>query len=213
MNISPADLAGERKRAGQAWPFIDTFERQYGLPAGLLYAVGSRETNLTNEVGDGGHGHGVWQLDDRSHTIPAGFDRNVQAQAAKAAAMLAALIKQFAAYGPPGALRCALAAYNAGAGTVQYNVAHGLGVDHGTAGNDYGADVFERMTWLQTNEGTDTMPTAQEVVDELLTRKLTATDRQGRKITATVASWIVNSNLHATDAYYEAVAIEKSLHP
>jgi hypothetical protein len=58
----------------------------------LLFAVGSREANLTNEAGDFGHGHGVWQLDDRFHTLPGGgleqFDADVALQCATAAGML-----------------------------------------------------------------------------------------------------------------------------
>lgn len=80
--------------------------------------MGSRETNLTNEVGDGGHGHGVFQLDDRSHDIPAGFDSSVDTQALKAAAMPAANIASF-----QGDLHCGVSAYNCGAGNVSKGVA------------------------------------------------------------------------------------------
>lgn len=146
MRITGAQLLAEAQRALAAWPFIAVYEQQYGLPRHLLLAVGSRETNLTNEVGDGGHGHGVWQLDDRSHTIPAEFDNNVATQCITAAAMLRGLINQ---YGSD--IRAALAAYNAGTGTVSYNQLHGLDVDTGTAGNDYSADVFERLNYLQVH--------------------------------------------------------------
>jgi hypothetical protein len=160
MRISPSDLNAQYQRASKSWPFIRDTERHYGLPAFTLYAVGSRETNLTNEVGDGGHGHGVWQLDDRSHTIPPGFDSKVTAQAEKAAAMLSALIAHF-----NGNIRAALVAYNAGTGTATYNLVNHMPLDSGTANGDYSADVYERLQWLQTNIGGTDM-SAQEV-DEI----------------------------------------------
>jgi hypothetical protein len=146
MNIDPGTLLAQYQRAYTQWPFIDIIERQYALPSKMLSAVGSRETNLTNEVGDGGHGHGVWQLDNRSHVILPGFDQDVKAQCVVAASMLKGLLNQFG-----GNDRAALAAYNAGANTVSYNLTHGLNVDIGTAGNDYSADTAARMTYLQTH--------------------------------------------------------------
>ncbi|MGI8421586.1 MAG: hypothetical protein ACR2MU_04910, partial [Gaiellaceae bacterium] len=42
-------------------------EHAHGLPAGFLLAFASRETNCRNIAGDGGHGRGVFQIDDRFH--------------------------------------------------------------------------------------------------------------------------------------------------
>src|ERR687884_423981 len=95
MRISPRGLTAEYVRANAAWPFVTEVNDAHGLPGCLLYAVGSRETNLRNVVGDGGHGHGVFQLDDRSHQIPPGFDQDVHAQAEKAAQMLEAGFRRF----------------------------------------------------------------------------------------------------------------------
>ena len=100
MNITESELSAEFQRAKSKWPFINQTELASGLPRMLLFAVGSRETNLTNEVGDfdkqgHGHGHGVWQLDDRSHTPPGGFaqfDGNVPLQCSIAADMLHGLL-------------------------------------------------------------------------------------------------------------------------
>jgi hypothetical protein len=80
MRIPAATLLAQYRRASRDWPFIDALELHHGLPRGLLYAVGSRETNLTDKTGDGGHGHGVFQLDDRSHTIPNPFPVALQAE-------------------------------------------------------------------------------------------------------------------------------------
>jgi hypothetical protein len=58
-----------RIRAKVSWPLITAVNDSHGLPRCLLYAVGSKETNLRNVVGDGGHGHSVFQLDDRWHQV------------------------------------------------------------------------------------------------------------------------------------------------
>ena len=137
MNITPSALEAQYVQASRAWPFIASVEVRYRLPPYLLFAVGSRETNLTNEVGDGGHGHGVWQLDDRSHTIPAGFDANITTQAYTAAQML------LAAYQRCGNWLGGCAAYNSGQCS-----------DAATTGGDYGADVMARRSYLAATYGT-----------------------------------------------------------
>jgi hypothetical protein len=141
MNITESELSAQCQRAKSKWPFIHQTEHANGLPRMLLFAVGSRETNLTNEVGDfdkqgHGHGHGVWQLDDRSHTPPGGFaqfDGNVPLQCSTAADMLHDLLA-----GETGNVERAANRYNSG----QPETA-------GTTGHDYGPDVVERMQTLQ----------------------------------------------------------------
>lgn len=142
MNISPDDLNAEYQRAHKEWPAIHEAADKWNLPRFLIFAVGSRETNLNNETGDGGHGRGIFQLDDRSHTIPDPFP--VEEQAETAAHMLHGLIEQW-----PGDIRAAVASYNCGAGNVLDAQRAGLDVDYYTAGRDYGSDVLERMHWLQ----------------------------------------------------------------
>lgn len=141
MEITGAELASQYQRANSTWPFIHQAELAHGLPPMLLFAVGSRETNLTNEVGDGGHGHGVWQLDDRSHTPPGGswpaFDANVTSQCTTAAAMLHGLLASTG-----GNVEEAAAIYNSGQPG-----------EPGTAHGDYGIDVLERMQFLQQFHG------------------------------------------------------------
>lgn len=131
MRISPADLQAQFVRATRDWPFITDLNDQHGFPPCLLHAVGSRETNLRNVVGDGGHGHGVFQLDDRWHQIPPGFDGDVRTQTDTAARMLATLYQQWGDW--TKALNC----YNSG----QPNTS-------GTANGDYGPDVLERRSCL-----------------------------------------------------------------
>jgi hypothetical protein len=135
MRISPKDLVAEYRRAKNTWPFITEINDAHGMPKLLLYAVGSRETNLRNVVGDGGHGHGVFQLDDRSHAIPPGFDRDVRAQARKAAEMLEAGFRRFGDW----VKSCNY--YNSGSPETRH-----------TTGRDYGPDVMERQAYLVTLE-------------------------------------------------------------
>lgn len=137
MDITESELTAQYQRANPKWPFIHQTELAHGLPRMLLFAVGSRETNLTNELGDGGHGHGVWQLDDRSHTPPGGtwehFDADVAVQCATAAAMLHGILTT-----TDGNVEKAAAIYNSGQPSRLP-----------TAHHDYGIDVLERMQFLQ----------------------------------------------------------------
>jgi len=153
MQISPTDLSNEFKRARKSYPVIEAAEKQLGLPQFLLFAIGSRETNLTNEVGDFGHGHGMFQLDDRSHTIPPGFDKSVTAQATKAADMMKSLIHHY-----PGDLKAACAAYNTGTGNVDAGIRDTGNPDAYTTGHNYGADVIGRMMYLQNHYGSSPIP-------------------------------------------------------
>ena len=137
MEITGSELTSQYQQATSTWPFIHQAELAHGLPRMLLFAIGSRETNLTNEVGDFGHGHGVWQLDDRSHTPPGGswrqFDANVVVQCATAAAMLHGMLTITG-----GKVDEAAAIYNSGQPG-----------EPGTTHGDYGIDVLERMQFLQ----------------------------------------------------------------
>ena len=137
MEITGPELTAQYQQANSTWPFIHQTEVDHGLPRMLLFAVGSRETNLTNEVGDFGHGHGVWQLDDRSHTPPGGFphfDADVPMQCDIAAAMLKGILATTG-----GNVEEAAAIYNSGQPG-----------EAGTTHGDYGIDVG----------GTDAVPAA-----------------------------------------------------
>ena len=96
-------------------PQIDAAARKYGLDARLLAAVAAQETggpgstSGRNVVGDGGHGRGLFQIDDRWHPFArTAAAMNPQANADYAAGMLASLLKRY------GDVRKALSAYNAG---------------------------------------------------------------------------------------------------
>lgn len=46
--------------------FFESAATEYEFAPEILMAVASRETNLRNIIGDGGHGYGLMQIDDRS---------------------------------------------------------------------------------------------------------------------------------------------------
>jgi hypothetical protein len=106
-----SDLAGIRYGAE-----ITAAAQRYGLDPRLLAGVAAQETggpgasSGSNIVGDGGHGHGLFQIDDRSWAFagtPAAMD---PAQNADIAAQI--LSRNLAQYG--GNVKAALSAYNAG---------------------------------------------------------------------------------------------------
>ena len=51
MEITESALTARYQRADSVWPFIHQAVLARGLPGMLLFAAGSRETNLTNDVG------------------------------------------------------------------------------------------------------------------------------------------------------------------
>lgn len=137
-------------------------EREAKLPAGLLLALGSRETGCRNIAGDGGHGRGVFQIDDRFHAAwlaahgagDPGAVPPVADAARYAATLLAANLEYGRGHGVPAAqlLKFALSAYNAGAGGALAGLEQGDS-DRRTAHGDYGRDVLARLEavrrWLE----------------------------------------------------------------
>jgi len=69
MNISVDQLAEQVRRArARGWTTVTRkAEKRSKLPAGLLLALASRETDMNDIVGDKGHGRGLFQIDDRFH--------------------------------------------------------------------------------------------------------------------------------------------------
>jgi len=142
----------EYRRAKAEWPFIDAVEKAHGLLPLLLYAVGSRETELENKAGDFTqrkgessprfHGFGVWQRDSGSFDVDESYLKDVHRQAEDAATLLAGH------HGTFGRWDAAVAAYNCGAGDVRSALDAGRPVDEPTAGHDYSADVLARRDFL-----------------------------------------------------------------
>src|SRR5579884_4271697 len=94
---------------------ISAAAAKYGLDARLLAAVAAQETggpgasSGRNIIGDGGHGHGLFQIDDRWHAFASTAAAMDPAKNADyAAGMLSGLLKKYG-----GNAREALSSYNA----------------------------------------------------------------------------------------------------
>jgi len=119
MNLDP--IASRLAASGVAFaPAIAGAARSHGLDPKLLAAVAAQETGGPdsnagrNVVGDGGHGRGLFQIDDRWHAFAQSPDAmNPGRNADYAAGMLAGLLKRYG-----GDVREALSAYNAGSPTA-----------------------------------------------------------------------------------------------
>lgn len=90
--------------------------QRHGVDAALLAAVAAQETGGpgtnagSNIVGDGGHGHGIFQIDDRWHTFArTAAAMKPAANAEYAAGMISGLLRRYG-----GDVHKALSAYNAG---------------------------------------------------------------------------------------------------
>ena len=154
MRISEQDLQTELDRFGEHRTTIVAELAHNGAPDGigpaLLLALGSRETNIHNIVGDGGHGRGWLQIDDRFHglwlkthpgipsgswgppkngatALAAGFVPTLTHSTLKAIDLLQAAMSVAAANGVARErrLRFAVAAYNAGPGGALRGAARG----------------------------------------------------------------------------------------
>src|SRR5262245_66376982 len=99
MKITGDQLAQQVALARtRGWlPLMAHAEKRHKLPKGMLLAIASRETNMQDICGDGGHGRGLFQIDDRfhgdwlaKHGAPrAGTTPRIKDAAEYAAAMLA----------------------------------------------------------------------------------------------------------------------------
>ena len=67
-NWTKRDLEKQFERCQRdGWSaFFQEGSTGYDFPVAVLMAVASRETNIRNIIGDGGHGYGIMQIDDRS---------------------------------------------------------------------------------------------------------------------------------------------------
>ena len=124
------------------------------LSLAYVLAVASRETNIKNILGDGGHGVGVIQIDTRYHDIARRMkdDDNWRTQPEVLIRYGVKMLQdnvQWAAKRWPTLtyrqhLKIAASAYNSGRGGAQRGVAVS-DCDAFTTGKDYGEDVLERM--------------------------------------------------------------------
>lgn len=117
MIDSPNPTAQDLARHGVSYaPQIVQAAQRYGVSARLLAAVAAQETGGpgsnagSNIVGDGGHGHGLFQIDDRWHAFArTAAAMKPQQNADYAAGMISGLLRRYG-----GDVHKALSAYNAG---------------------------------------------------------------------------------------------------
>lgn len=167
--FTKAGLAAEFARARAAgWDrHCAAGEQASGLPAGLLLAIASQETDMNDVVGDGGHGRGLFQIDDRFHrdflarngAAGPGGRPPVPAAARYAAGLVRANLDFAARNGvrEPDRLKFCLSAYNAGAGGALAGYREGDS-DRRTTGRDYGKAVLGRWAIFQELLGTAPAP-------------------------------------------------------
>lgn len=153
----------------KAGGYLDAFTaaaNATGIERNLLLAVASRESAMgitlnSLGLGDGGHGNGLMQIDDRSHKAytSAHSPFNHRANVLYGAQYLKGLINHYG-----GNLRYALPAYNCGTGGVSDVVRIGLPPDECTTGDDYGQDVLARYQILEGMTETKTEVIGGELV-------------------------------------------------
>jgi hypothetical protein len=148
----------ERARAAGWDTACADAERAATLPAGLLLGVASQETDMNDVVGDGGHGRGLFQIDDRSHRDFLARNRaggpGAKPPVPAAARYAADLLRSNHDFGVRNGVRKAdrlgfmLSAYNAGAGGALAGHREGDS-DRRTTGGDYGRAVLARWAVYQ----------------------------------------------------------------
>ncbi|MEB3355699.1 MAG: SH3 domain-containing protein [Synechococcales bacterium] len=147
-------------------PFIESAATRYSwLQPSVIAGIGSRESAWgrilspagPSGTGDGGHGRGLMQIDDRFHApfINTGAWRDPKASIDygidKVLAPNYNYLDQNTALEGIDLLRGALASYNAGLSSVTRALAEGRDVDYYTTGQDYSWDVLNRAGFFQLN--------------------------------------------------------------
>jgi peptidoglycan hydrolase-like protein with peptidoglycan-binding domain len=177
MGITKAELRRQREAArAHGWDAIcREAEEEKGLRSGILLAVASRETDMADVVGDGGHGRGLFQIDDRSWTewlaAHGAGGRGKTPPVRDAARLAAAFLSENIAFGRRNGVaaedlsKFAFSAYNAGPGGAIRGYREGDSDLH-TTGRDYGRDVLERLDGFAGRDGP--APAAAGAADSLL---------------------------------------------
>jgi hypothetical protein len=167
----PANLKAQFNSA-QKKGWIDAFKgagEKYSYPAALLMAIASRETNMQNIIGDGGHGYGIMQIDVRSFPdwCHSGVWHDAKAGIMKGALVLHTKQEQVrhsqgtklkigntaftgtANLAAADLLHISVAAYNSGL-WAYYSFVKFSDPDRKTTGHDYSKDVFARQAHFET---------------------------------------------------------------
>jgi hypothetical protein len=125
----------------QLWVgFVRAAAKKYSLDAAIILGIVQVETSGNNVIGDYGHGHGLMQIDDRSHkawleTHDNGLDP--ESNIDYGSAILRANIDYF-----NGDVRAGVAACNCGAATVRAALDESGDPDKYTTGGHYSTRVL-----------------------------------------------------------------------
>ena len=143
-------LGGQMTRDNSLTKMLTDAAHIYSLPSAFVLAIASRETGIVNTDGDGGHGRGVMQIDDRWHKIASqtNFYKDPSKLILYGCDLLSKNLlwarKTWPQYSDSQHLKIAAAAYNAGQGGANKGVLKG-DADLFTAHHNYGGDVLVRM--------------------------------------------------------------------
>jgi hypothetical protein len=165
-------------------PQIVAAAQRNGLDPVLLAAVAAQETggpgsnSGANVVGDGGHGHGVFQIDDRYHAFastPAAMDPAQNAN--YAAGMLSGLLQKYG-----GNVHAALSAYNAGSPAATGTTTNWGGTTLGYA--DSVMAHYAKLTGSARDAAMPELATTSESVNQLSSLASSNTAAQASSATA-----------------------------
>lgn len=133
-----------------------------GVPPCVIVGIGSRESGWgmllsppgPSGTGDGGHGRGLMQVDDRWHKqfIESGQWRDARANIIYGAHVLhdsIAFMRTYTKLAGINLLGAGVAGYNCGAGNAHKAILEGANIDRYTSGRDYSRDVLSRAGWFQ----------------------------------------------------------------
>ena len=164
-NWTPRDIRKQFAYAREkGW--IEAFRsaaEDYDFPVPLLLGIASRETNMRNIKGDGGHGYGIMQIDDRSfpdwchsgawNDAAGGIHKGALVLDSKREQIRTGQGRRLSVGGAPFTgradlssaelLRTAVAAYNSGLWAYYEMTKHG-NPDRHTTGRDYSSDTYAR---------------------------------------------------------------------
>lgn len=145
-------------------PYIEQAASRYSwLDASVVAGIGSRESAWGRVLsppgpggtGDGGHGRGLMQIDDRFHQGFIGSGRwsrpkdNIDYAIDEVLSQSYVYLNVNTSLNGTDLLRGAIAAYNAGLSSVMTALQQGRDVDYYTTGQDYSWDVLNRAGWFQ----------------------------------------------------------------
>lgn len=142
---------------------VNKVAAKYNIPPSILAGLGSRESHwglaLTppgpGGTGDGGHGRGLLQIDDRWH-VPfiesgkwADGRENIIYGGAVLKTCMDYFVKQAGWEMSFNLIKAGVAGYNCGPRRAWDGYRLGYGVDYYTTGRDYSSNIIERAGWFQ----------------------------------------------------------------